>query len=96
MSTRLEELLNENKLHELIKEAYMYGFQDGASHGNVAWKYPPHDIAFLMYSHSGAYPLGSRDLTNDELRSIDDWEDMSYDERRRLLERQPENLSDIL
>lgn len=81
MSIVMSDLIKMDGLHKMIEAAYREGFSDGADHGNLDWKYPPVDVAWLMYRRNVFYPLGPCILTREQLKAIQTWEDQSYDQR---------------
>lgn len=84
VSVVMSDLIKMDGLHKLIKEAYEAGFQDGADHNNLDWKYPPMPVAFLIYRKNQFYPLGPCILTRDELKEIAAWDSQSYSERCKI------------
>lgn len=90
----MSDLVKIDGLHKLIREAYEAGFNDGADHGNLEWKYPPMPIAFLFYRRNQFYPLGPCVLTREELMRIAEWEDQSYSERCERANQMPEQEPD--
>lgn len=63
---------------EAIRRAYEDGFSDGADHNNLAYKYPPCEVAWLEWKQS--QPNWPR-LTEEELATIAHWYALSHKER---------------
>jgi hypothetical protein len=72
-------LLNIASLQKLYEAAWRDGFRQGADHGNIDYKYPPEDIAWLQ--HKKDYHDLFVCLTRDELKAIQAWEDADYTRR---------------
>jgi hypothetical protein len=71
-------------IRKLCESMYRDGFQNGANHGNLDWKYPPEDIAWLQFKRQQSQLFGDKAiLTREELAQIAEWEDQSYAERTR-------------
>jgi hypothetical protein len=52
------------------------GFIAGRDHGNLQWKYPPEDVAWLMEKH---HALGR--ATEEESAEIEAWDNATYEQR---------------
>jgi len=61
-----------------IRRAYEDGFSDGQDHNNIAYKYPPMEVAWLQWKqHQQSWPA----LTDAEKATIAQWEALSHKER---------------
>jgi hypothetical protein len=84
MTEYLHHLLNLDGIRKLCESMYREGFEDGANHGNLDWKYPPADIAWLQFKRQQPQLFGDKAiLTREELARIAEWEDQSYDQRTK-------------
>ena len=74
-------LLNLDNVRKLYEAAWRDGFRNGADHGNLDYKYPPEDIAWLEHKKrkTDLYIC----LSRDELKAISRWEDASYEARTK-------------
>lgn len=82
MTEYLHHLLNMDGIRKLCESMYRDGFYAGAGHGNIYWKYPPADIAWLQFKRQQPQIFGDKAiLTRDELARIAEWEDQSYGQR---------------
>lgn len=82
MSEYLHHLLNLAGIRKLCESMYREGFSDGADHGNLDWKYPPEDIAWLMTKRQNPQLFGDKAImTREELMQIMKWEDRPYSQR---------------
>lgn len=72
-------ILNLDAVRKLYESAWRDGFQNGEDHGNLDYKHPPEDIAWLEHKNA------KRDLficlTRDELKAIEAWHASKYDDR---------------
>lgn len=72
-------LMNIQNLQKFYESAWRDGFRNGSDHGNLDYKYPPEDIAWLMHKRE-AHDLFVC-LTREELKAIQAWEDSDYTSR---------------
>lgn len=70
-----------HKLREAVAKAYSEGWSDGADHGNLPYKYPPHRVAWLCSDTMGKY-YPTR--TADQGAEVLSWERASYDGREEI------------
>jgi hypothetical protein len=72
-------LLNIDAVRKLYEAAWRDGFQSGADHGNLDYKYPPEDVAWLEHKREKTELFTC--LTRQELKLVEAWEDAQYTER---------------
>jgi hypothetical protein len=71
--------MNDEEVKKRVCEAYNEGFQDGEDHGNLSYKYPPLHVAWLQSQTRVMAKYAP--LTAFDLKEIQAWKDMNYEER---------------
>lgn len=72
-------LLNVEAVRKLYEAAWRDGFRVGEDHGNLDYKYPPEDIAWMEHKKEKRELFIC--LTREELKAIEAWHDSKYPER---------------
>lgn len=75
-------LIHNEHLIQMLEEAYRDGFDDGADHGNLDYKYPPENVAFILWKKTHI-DAGFVCLSRQELKLAQQWEDADYDRRTK-------------
>lgn len=82
MTIYLHHLLNLDAVRKLCESMYREGFSDGADYGNLDWKYPPEDVAWLLTKTQNPQLFGDKAiLTKEEAKQLEAWNGQSYKER---------------
>jgi hypothetical protein len=63
-----------------IQQAFLEAFQAGADHGNLPWKYPPANLAWLV--SDARRDAGGPPLTSEQLKLIQDWHRTPFDQQQ--------------
>ena len=70
-----------HKLREAVAKAYSEGWSDGANHGNLSYKYPPHRVAWLnSNTRHEHYPKRTADQDQEVLT----WQRADYGVRESI------------
>lgn len=72
-------LLNVEAVRKLYEAAWRDGFQNGADHGNLDYKYPPEDVAWIDHKNKKRELFIC--LTRQELKLLNDWNEAKYEAR---------------